>query len=282
MSTLSSSDLTSWTAPLNDEDELPPPYSLEDLNFKCLVDSIPRTWTHWVEKALPALSALPSSQTHNRRATKARSYTSRASDPFFQLGPINIPIGRNRHVSIAYLLKIRSSKAITLFRSTPIQATSGRSTRTTDDPALLPRRHPLYNISRSSTGQRPAISLESRTKDNLFSEPSSKLKLRKMQGSGRPNIWELYYHRNHDFESLVAVPALGSQTVLVFDMSSTWWDGGGKIVAVEEKADLYQDRRGIKAAADCTELPRIDIYGGLDQRFVDLIVACWIGKAYFS
>jgi len=126
------------------------------------------------------------------------------------------------------------------------------------------------------------VSLDSKTKDNLFSEPSSRLKLDKTEGLETNNVWELYYHRNYDFESLVGVPAPGPQLLLVFDKSSTWRERGGRVVAEEGKTGIYQNHRGLKAGADYTRLPRIDISGGLDQRFVDLIVACWAAKAYFA
>lgn len=246
------------------------------------IDSIPGTLPLWTEERLPILPASSSSQKRNMWSAKAKLYTSRASEPLVHLSPVNICVGGDQYSPIDCLLKIRSDKKVTLFRSTSRRNPVSSSSRTTADPTLSPRISPVYDLSRSGQGQRSTVSLESKTKDSLFSELSSKLELRKTKDPGDNNIWELYYHRNHEFESLVGVPAPGSQVVLVFDdVSSLWRECSGKIVAEEGKGGMYQNHRGLKAGAGWTKLPRIDISEELDPRSVDLIVACWAAKAYF-
>jgi hypothetical protein len=139
---------------------------------------------------------------------------------------------------------------------------------------------PLYDISRTQQRGGTTVFLDSKTKNNLFWESTSRLELRQTRAL-ETNTWELYYHRNYEFVSFVRVPAPGSQVILIFDSSCSWCERNGKVVAEEERAGTYQKQQGLKAGADLTKLPRIAISGGLDQRFVDLIVACWAAKAYF-
>jgi hypothetical protein len=124
------------------------------------------------------------------------------------------------------------------------------------------------------------VSLEAKRKDSLSSEPCSKLALHQKVGPRNNIVWELYYHRNLDFESIIGTPVSGSDVTLIFDTSSTWRISGGKVIAVEGKAGMYQNHPGHKVEAECTKLPRIDMSEGLNQRFIDLIVACWVAKAY--
>jgi hypothetical protein len=124
------------------------------------------------------------------------------------------------------------------------------------------------------------MSLEAKRKDSLFSEPCSKLQLHQKVGPRNNIVWELYYHSNLAFESIVGTPVSGSDVTVIFDTSSTWRERGGKVIAEEGKAGMYQNHPGHKVEAECTKLPRIDISEWRDQRFVDSIVARWVAKAY--
>jgi hypothetical protein len=122
--------------------------------------------------------------------------------------------------------------------------------------------------------------LEAKTKDIFFSEPCSKLQLCQKVGLRTNIVGNCTTTANFDFEAIIGIPASGSDFILIFDNSFTWRERGGKVIAEEGKAGMYQNHPGLKVEAECTKLPRINISEGLDQRFVDLIVACWVAKAY--
>jgi hypothetical protein len=79
------------------------------------------------------------------------------------------------------------------------------------------------------------MSLEANRKDSLSSEPCSKLQLHQKVGPRNNIVWELYYNRNLDFESIIGILVSGSDVTLIFDTSSTWRERGGKVIAESEK-----------------------------------------------
>lgn len=283
MSLLSSADRigsATWFE-CNDDDEPPPPYS-EGSRPSCMADHVARPQPSFADKALPPLPISSSPQKHNRWSVRPQSTTSGAAEPLISLSPVNLSISGDHSLSIVYFLEIRSSKSVTLFRSDS-HPTPPRSSRTTSIPGSTQSAFPLYDISRSQQGQRTVVSLDSKSGDNFcsLSEPCSRLILHKIQTSDSNITWELRYHRNYDFESIIGVRAAGSQTILICDGKAVWQARNRKVVAVEGKAGIYQNPVGLKAKHDEVKLPRIDISAGLDPKFVDLVVACWVAKAYF-
>jgi hypothetical protein len=281
MSSISSSELRRWSARISHDEEPPPPYTSEETSSQGITGGAQNVVQAYNERPLPALPHLSTLQTHQHRSGKTKVVTHEARRPLLRLGPINLCTSRDPYNVIAYSLKIRSDKTLTLFRSASAPTYMGNSRRATSDPFPTPTASSIYDIFRSESRHRSAVVLCSKVKDNLFSDSSSKLKLRKTQSTGSNTLWELYYHSNEQFESILGVPAPGSQLVMWFDASSAWRERGGRIVA-REKQRIDQDQRGVvQTAADWTNLPEIDISAGLDPRFVDLIVACWAAKAYF-
>jgi hypothetical protein len=280
MALLSFSDPSRWIMRSNHDDEPPPPYSAECTGPDCIVQGAPDILMPSAERLLPNFASSSLSQKQNLLSARVKFHTPRTSEAIFHLGPIRLSISQHQYVPLAYMLQVRSSRAVTLSRSIPDPDQPSSSRTAPANVASLPRATPLYDIYLEKR-KTSSVCLHSKTKDTLFSEPSSKLRLRKTQGPGSDNVWELYYHRNHDFESLVGVPTSGSRLILFLDTSSIWRERGGKIVAEEERAGKYLNHRGLKGGTDGTRLPRIDISEGLDQRFVDLVVACWAAKACF-
>ena len=277
MSPSSLSDLRRQTAQSDYDDEPSPPYSLEDPLSVGMIDSAPATLMLWAEKALQALPTSSTVHQWSLWSVNGKRRTAGASQPLVQLGPIILCVIEDWHISTAYLLKVRSTNTITVFRSTSgPSSTSSSSARKFANHSLRRTGTALYDIPRSAQGPQSFVRLDSKTRDNLFSEPSSRLELRKSQNHRNSNVWELYFHCNYGFESLVEVPAPDSQLTLSFDTSSTWRDRGGRAVAKERKTGLYQNYQGLR------KIPRIDISGGLDQRFMELLVACWAAKVYMQ
>lgn len=263
-----------------DDDEPPPPYS-EITRSALIADPVAPPKPASTDKALPPLPT-PYTLEKGRRCSRSQSNTSKTSPPLISLSPINLSISGNHSLSIAYSLEFRSSQSITLFRSDSDRNPS----RIKSIQGSTERASPLYDITRSRRGQRVTVSLESKTGDNFcfFSELCSKLVLHKIQTPDKDNtVWELRYHRNYDFESIIGVQAAGSQTVFICDKKCVWQTRDGKIVAAEGKAGTYyQNCPGLRTGREVEiKLPRIDISAGLDPKFVDLVVACWAAKAYF-
>jgi hypothetical protein len=247
-----------------------------------MVDSAPATLMPSTEKALPALPLSSTPQKRNLWPVRGKRLSSGASDLLIQLGPVYLCVGRDWRLSTAYLLQIRSTNRITLFRTTPSPSPRPSSyLRTSIYHSSRSRPAALYDISRSEYGQRSSVVLDSKARDNLSSEPSSRLKLRRTRAPGNSDLWELFFHRNYEFESLIGVPAPGSRVILFFDSSQKWRGRSGKAVAEEGKGEILPSHQGVSAGSGLGKLSRIDISGGLDERSRDLLVACWVAKAYF-